>query len=250
MGLKTYGFGGGREDVWEPEDATSTGARRPNGSGTSATPGTRQTWRNPLGAVQMGLIYVNPEGPNGEPDPLAAAKRHSRDLRPDGDERRGDRGAHRRRSHLRQNPWRQPIPTNLCGPQNPSGAARSNRALAGPEQLRDRHAGNDTITSGLEGAWTTRTGTAWDNNFFENLFGYEWELTKESGRRPTVDPEDPAATDDCPRCARLIQAPPRPDDGSRPTLPCVQTRSTSPSRAVSTRTPRHSRRPLHRPGSS
>ena len=104
MGFKTFGFGGGRADVWEPEEDIYWG---PEGKwlGDERYSGDREL-ANPLGAVQMGLIYVNPEGPNGNPDPLAVGARHPRDLRAHGDERRRDRGADRRRPHLRQDPRR------------------------------------------------------------------------------------------------------------------------------------------------
>jgi hypothetical protein len=105
MGFKTFGFAGGREDVWEPE-RTSTGARKTTWLGDERYSGDREL-ENPLGAVQMGLIYVNPEGPNGNPDPLAAAATSARPS-PHGDERRGDRRADRRRPHLRQDPRRRP----------------------------------------------------------------------------------------------------------------------------------------------
>ena len=105
MGFKTFGFGFGRPDVWEPEEIfwgpedTWLGDERYSGDRELA---------RPLGAVQMGLIYVNPEGPGGNPDPLAAGARHPRDLRPHGDERRGDGRAHRRRPLVRQDPRRCP----------------------------------------------------------------------------------------------------------------------------------------------
>ena len=170
MGFKTFGFAGGREDVWEPEDVNW---------------GTEETWldderysgdrqlENPFGAVQMGLIYVNPEGPNGNPDPVAAAQGHSRDVPPHGDERRRDGGADCRRTHVRQDARRRPGDA-----RRPGTGGRQSRGAGSrlDEQLRQRQAG-DAITSGLEVTWTT-TPTKWSNDFFENLFGYEWELTK------------------------------------------------------------------------
>ena len=172
MGFKTFGFGGGRADVWEPEEDIYWG---PEGkwladerySGDRDLP-------NPLAAVQMGLIYVNPEGPNGKPDPLAAAKDIRETFAPHGDERRGNGRADCRRSHLRQNPrrWR-------CVTGGPRAGSRQHRG-AGPrleEQAFGTGKGGDAITSGLEVTWTT-TPTKWSNNFFSNLFGYEWELTK------------------------------------------------------------------------
>ena len=104
MGFETFGFAGGREDVWEPDEDVYWGPEK-EWLGDERYTGDREL-ENPLGAVQMGLIYVNPEGPNGDPDPLAAATRHPRDVRSHGDERRGDRRAHRRRPHVRQDPWR------------------------------------------------------------------------------------------------------------------------------------------------
>ena len=106
MGFKTFGFGGGREDVWEPDEDVYWGAEA-SGWATSATPATAIS-RIPLAAVQMGLIYVNPEGPNGNPDPVAGGRDIRETFAPHGDERRGDRRADRRRPHLRQDPRRRP----------------------------------------------------------------------------------------------------------------------------------------------
>ena len=171
MGFKTFGFGGGREDVWEPEEDIYWG---PEGKwlADERYSGDRDL-QNPLGAVQMGLIYVNPEGPNGKPDPLAAARDIRETFAPHGDERRRNGRADCRRSHLRQNPrrWR-------CDTGGPGAGSRQHRG-AGPrleEQIWHGQRG-DAITSGLEVIWTT-TPTKWSNNFFSNLFGYEWELTK------------------------------------------------------------------------
>ena len=173
MGFKTFGFGGGRADVWEPEEDIYWG---PEGKwlADERYSGDRDL-ENPLAAVQMGLIYVNPEGPNGNPDPLAAAKDIRETFAPHGDERRGDRRADRRRSHLRQDPRRWPIRASMSAPSRRPPASRS-RASAGRAPLA-RGKGGDTISSGLEVVWTT-TPTKWSNNFFWNLFGYEWELTK------------------------------------------------------------------------
>ena len=171
MGFKTFGFGFGREDIWEPEEIfwgpedTWLGDERYSGD---------RELSGPLGAVQMGLIYVNPEGPNGNPDPLAAAARHPRDLRPHGDERRGDGRAHRRRPHVRQDPRCRSTP-QYVGPE-PEGAPLEEQGL-GWKNSYGSGKGADTITSGLEGAWTNNP-TKWDNGFLENLFGYDWELTK------------------------------------------------------------------------
>ena len=104
MGFRTFGFAGGRADVWEPGEDIDWGTED-SWLGDKRYSGDREL-ADALGAVQMGLIYVNPEGPNGKPDILGSASRHPRDLRPHGDERRGDRGARRRRAHLRQGPRR------------------------------------------------------------------------------------------------------------------------------------------------
>ena len=128
MGFKTFGFAGGRADIWEPEEDIYWG---PEGKwlADERYSGDREL-DNPLAAVQMGLIYVNPEGPNGKPDPLALGARHPRDLRPHGDERRGDGGAHRRRPHLRQDATAPPIRASTSDP-NPRARASRNRASAG-----------------------------------------------------------------------------------------------------------------------
>ncbi len=172
MGFKTFGFGGGREDVWETEEDIYWGSEGVWLEDKRYT-GDRQL-ENPLGAVQMGLIYVNPEGPNGNPDPLAAA----RDIRETfGRMAMNDEetvaliaGGHTfGKTH---------------GAANPAGYVGREPAAAGLEEQGlgwqnkfGSGSGDDTITSGLEGAWTT-TPTKWSNNFFENLFGFEWELTK------------------------------------------------------------------------
>jgi catalase-peroxidase len=151
MGFKTFGFAGGRADVWEPE-RTSTGA----GAGVARTVARRQALHsgdrdleNPLAAVQMGLIYVNPEGPNGNPD-RSPRPRHPRDLRPHGHERRGDRRPDRRRPHLRQDPRRRPA--EHVGPE--PEAPLEEQGL-GWKSTFGSGKGGDTISSGLEGAWTT-----------------------------------------------------------------------------------------------
>ncbi|MCC7466017.1 MAG: catalase/peroxidase HPI [Saprospiraceae bacterium] len=172
MGFKTFGFGGGREDVWEPEEDIYWGSET-EWLGDKRYEGDRQL-ENPLGAVQMGLIYVNPEGPNGNPDPLAAA----RDIRETfGRMAMNDEetvaliaGGHTfGKTH---------------GAADPGKYVGREPAAAGIEEMSTgwkntfgKGNAEDTITSGLEGAWTT-TPTKWSNNFFWNLFGYEWELTK------------------------------------------------------------------------
>ena len=133
MGFTTFGFGGGREDVWEPDDIdwgtehTWLGDERYSGDRELA---------NPLAAVQMGLIYVNPEGPNGTPSALAAAQRHPRDVPPHGDERRGDRRPDRRRPHVRQDPRRRRRRATSAPSPRPPAAADGPRL---EEQLRHRH---------------------------------------------------------------------------------------------------------------
>jgi catalase-peroxidase len=171
MGFKTFGFGGGREDVWEP-DETYWGPEQ-KWLGDERYSGDRQL-ENPLGAVQMGLIYVNPEGPNGKPDPIAAA----RDIRETfarmamNDEETVALivGGHTfGKTHGAANPLQ------YVGPE-PEGAPIEQQGLGWKNSFGSGN-GDATITSGLEGAWTT-TPTKWSNNYLENLFGYEWELTK------------------------------------------------------------------------
>jgi len=171
MGLEPFGFGGGREDVWEPEQDIYWGAET-EWLGDKRYSGDREL-ENPLAAVQMGLIYVNPEGPNGKPDPLAAA--------------------HDIRETFARMAMNDEETVALIAGGHTFGKAHGagDAALVGPEPeaagiadqglgWRNRHGsgkGGDTITSGLEGAWTP-TPTEWDNSFYDTLFGYEWELTK------------------------------------------------------------------------
>ncbi len=172
MGFKTFGFGGGREDVWEPQEDIYWGPET-EWLGDKRYTGDREL-ENPLGAVQMGLIYVNPEGPNGKPDPLAAA----RDIRETfGRMAMNDEetvaliaGGHTfGKTHGAADPGK------YVG-REPAAASIEEQSQ-GWKNTFGTGAGADTITSGLEGAWTT-TPTKWSNNYFENLFGYEWELTK------------------------------------------------------------------------
>ena len=193
MGFKTFGFAGGRADVWEPDQDVywgretkwlggdlrySTGSPGVEGHGVlvkdddSEVPHTRDL-ENPLAAVQMGLIYVNPEGPDGNPDPIAAA----RDIRDTfarmamddeetvaliaGGHSFGKTHGAAASSHVAAEPEAAGIESQGFGWKNSFGSGK----------------GGDTITSGLEVTWTT-TPTKWSNNFFENLFGFEWELTK------------------------------------------------------------------------
>lgn len=172
MGFKTFGFGGGREDVWEPEEDIYWGSET-EWLGDKRYTGDREL-ENPLAAVQMGLIYVNPEGPNGNPDPLASA----RDIRETfarmamNDE---ETVALIAGGHTFGKTHGAADPSKYVG-KEPAAAGIEEMSL-GWKNTYNTGAGADTITSGLEGAWTT-TPTKWSNNYFENLFGYEWELTK------------------------------------------------------------------------
>ncbi len=191
MGFRTFGFGGGREDVWEPEDidwgteASWLGDERYSGD---------RELEDPLAAVQMGLIYVNPEGPNGNPDPLAAA----RDIRETfrrmamNDEETvaliagghtfgKTHGAADPDTYVGREPEAAPIQQMGLGWKNSFGTGN----------------GDDTISSGLEGAWTP-TPVAWDNSYFETLFGYEWEKTQSPAGATQWVPTDPAAADTVP----------------------------------------------------
>lgn len=172
MGFKTFGFAGGREDVWEPEEDIYWGSET-EWLGDKRYSGDRDL-ENPLAAVQMGLIYVNPEGPNGNPDPIAAA----RDIRETfarmamNDE---ETVALIAGGHTFGKTHGAADPSKYVG-REPAAAGIEEQSLGWKNTFGKGNA-EDTITSGLEGAWTT-TPTQWSNNFFENLFGYEWELTK------------------------------------------------------------------------
>ncbi|MGW1011219.1 catalase/peroxidase HPI [Streptomyces termitum] len=190
MGFRTFGFGFGREDVWEPEEIfwgpedTWLGDERYSGD---------RELSGPLGAVQMGLIYVNPEGPNGNPDPLAAA----RDIRETFGRMAMDDeetaaliiGGHTfGKCHGAVDP-------EYIGPE-PEAAPIEQQGLG----WHNRHGsgvGGDALTSGLEGAWTDHP-TRWDNGFLDNLFGYEWELTTSPAGAHQWKPTDPAAGDAVP----------------------------------------------------
>jgi catalase-peroxidase len=187
MGLRTFGFGGGRADVWEPSEDIYWGPERA-WLGDERYSGDRQL-ENPLGAVQMGLIYVNPEGPNGTPDPLAAA----RDIREtfarmamnDEETVALIAGGHTfGKAHGAADP-------HAYVGREPEGAALEEQGLGWKNAFGSGN-GAATITSGLEGAWTTNP-RAWDNNFFENLFRYEWQLTKSPAGAHQWEPTDPAA---------------------------------------------------------
>jgi catalase-peroxidase len=172
MGLQTFGFGGGRVDVWEPDQDVYWGPES-TWLGEERYSGDREL-ENPLAAVQMGLIYVNPEGPNGNPDPLASA----RDIRETfrrmamNDE---ETVALIAGGHTFGKTHGAADPTRHVGAE-PEGAPLEEQGL-GWRNSFGSGAGGDTITSGLEGAWTP-TPVRWDNSFFETLFGYEWEQTK------------------------------------------------------------------------
>jgi catalase-peroxidase len=200
MGFKTFGFGGGRADVWEPDEDVYWGPED-TWLGDERYTGDREL-ENPLAAVQMGLIYVNPEGPNGVPDPLAAA----RDIRETfrrmamNDEETvaliagghtfgKTHGAADPDQYVGAEPEAAPLEEQGLGWKNSFGTGK----------------GRDAITSGIEVVWTP-TPTTWDNSFFETLFGYEWELTKSpaganqwqpkdgAGAGTVPDPEDPSVT--------------------------------------------------------
>jgi len=186
MGFKTFGFSGGRADVWEPEDDTYWGAES-SWLGDERYSGERDL-DNPLAAVQMGLIYVNPEGPNGVPDPLAAA----RDIRETfarmamNDE---ETVALVAGGHTFGKVHGAADADEYVGAE-PEAASLAEQGLGWKNSFGTGN-GDDTITSGLEGAWTT-TPTAWDNSYLELLFGYEWELITGPGGAKQWQPKDGA----------------------------------------------------------
>jgi catalase-peroxidase len=186
MGFKTFGFGGGRADVWEPEEDIYWGSET-EWLGDKRYSGDREL-ENPLGAVQMGLIYVNPEGPNGNPDPVASG----RDIRETfGRMAMNDEetvalvaGGHTfGKCHGAGD-------AALVG-REPEGASIVEQGLGWSSKFGSGK-GVDTITSGIEGAWTP-TPTKWDNSYFDMLFGYEWELTKSPAGANQWVPKDAAA---------------------------------------------------------
>ncbi len=192
MGFKTFGYAGGRVDIWEPEEDIYWGPEE-TWLGDERYSGDREL-ANPLGAVQMGLIYVNPEGPNGNPDPLAAA----RDIREtfrrmamnDEETVALIAGGHTfGKTHGAADP-------NLYGGVEPEGAGLEEQGL-GWKYTFGTGSGGDAIGSGLEGAWTTSPVT-WDNNFFDNLFGFEWELAKSPAGASQWKPKGGAAADTVP----------------------------------------------------
>jgi len=207
MGFKTFGFAGGRADVWEPDQDVYWGPER-TWLGDERYTGDREL-ANPLAAVQMGLIYVNPEGPNGTPDPLAAA----RDIRETfrrmamndeetialiaGGHTFGKaHGAADADLHVGPEPEGSPLEEQGLGWKNSFGTGK----------------GRDAITSGLEVTWTP-TPTTWDNSFFETLFGYEWELTKSPAGANQWQPKDGAGANTVPD----------PEDGSLSRPPTMLT---------------------------
>ena len=192
MGFRTFGFAFGRPDIWAPEEDVYWGPER-EWLGDERYSGDRDL-QNPLAAVQMGLIYVNPEGPNGKPDPLAAA----RDIRETfgrmamNDEETvaliagghtfgKTHGAAPPEPHVKAEPEGAPLEQQGLGWANDFGAGK----------------GDDTITSGLEGAWTNDP-IKWDNGFFANLFGYDWELTRSPAGAYQWRPTNPEAQEAVP----------------------------------------------------
>ncbi|MCS4433582.1 catalase/peroxidase HPI [Aquiflexum gelatinilyticum] len=173
MGFKTYGFAGGRADVWEPAEDIYWGSEGQWMGDDKRYSGKREL-EQPLGASHMGLIYVNPEGPQGQPDPQGAAydirETFGRMAMNDYETVALIAGGHTLgKTHGAADP------TKYVGPE-PEGASIEEMGMGWKNSFGKGNAG-DTITSGLEGAWTT-TPTKWSNNYFENLFGFEWELTK------------------------------------------------------------------------
>ena len=211
MGFRTLGFGGGREDVWEPEDI-DWGAED-TWLGDERYSGDREL-DEPFGAVQMGLIYVNPEGPNGKPDPLAAA----RDIREtfrrmamnDEETVALIAGGHTfGKAHGAADVGR------YVGPE-PEGAEVEEQGLGWKTGYGTGKAA-DSVTSGIEGAWTTNP-VEWDNNFLENLHGYEWEQVTSPAGAAQWTPKDGAGRGHRARCARPVEEA-RPDDADDRPLP-------------------------------
>ncbi len=207
MGFRTFGFGFGRADVWAPEEDVYWGPER-EWLGDERYSGDREL-ANPLGAVQMGLIYVNPEGPNGTPDPLAAA----RDIRETfarmamNDE---ETVALIAGGHTFGKTHGAAPPEGHVGPE-PEGAPLAQQGF-GWQSGFGSGKGDDTITSGLEGAWTNDP-IRWDSGFFDNLFGYEWELTRSPAGAYQWTPANPEAQ----------QAVPVAHDPSKRTAPMMAT---------------------------
>ena len=191
MGLKTFGFGGGREDVWEPEEDIYWGSED-TWLGDKRYSGDRDL-ENPLAAVQMGLIYVNPEGPNGEPDPVASGRdvreTFARMAMNDEETVALTAGGHTfGKTHGAGDPA-------LVGPE-PEAAGIEEQGLGWKSSFGSGK-GSDAIGSGLEGAWTPHP-TQWDMGYFDVLFGYEWELTKSPAGAWQWQPKDLAEKDHAP----------------------------------------------------
>ncbi len=193
MGFKTFGFGGGREDLWEPQEEVYWGSEKKWLGGDERYTGERDL-ENPLAAVQMGLIYVNPEGPNGKPDPIAAA----RDIR----ETFGRMAMNDEETvaliaggHSFGKTHGAADPSKYVGPE-PVAAGIEDQGLGWKNSFGSGK-GVHTIGSGLEGAWTT-TPTKWSNNFFENLFEFEWELSKSPAGAFQWKPKDGAGAGSVP----------------------------------------------------
>ena len=192
MGLKTFGFGGGRADIWEPEEDVYWGPED-TWLGDKRYTGDREL-QNPLGAVQMGLIYVNPEGPNGNPEPAGSA----RDIRETfarmamNDE---ETVALIAGGHTFGKTHGAADPGQYIGPE-PEGASIEEQGLGWKNTFGSGN-GDQTITSGLEGAWTA-TPRTWDNSYFDTLFGFEWELTKSPAGANQWKPKGGAAADTVP----------------------------------------------------
>jgi catalase-peroxidase len=207
MGFTTFGFAGGRPDVWEPDEDVYWGPER-TWLGDERYSGERNL-EKPLAAVQMGLIYVNPEGPNGNPDPLASA----RDIRDTfgrmamNDE---ETVALIAGGHTFGKTHGAADPDQYVGPE-PEGAPLEEQGF-GWKNTFGSGKGRDAITSGLEVTWTA-TPTAWSNGFFENLFGYEWELTKSPAGAHQWKPKDGAGANTVPD----------PEDGSLTRTPTMLT---------------------------
>jgi catalase-peroxidase len=192
MGFETFGFAGGREDIWEPEEDIYWGSET-EWLGDSRYSGERDL-EKPLGAVQMGLIYVNPEGPNGDPDPLASAidirETFGRMAMNDEETVALIAGGHTfGKGHGAADP------DKYVGPE-PEGASIAEQGTGWKNNF-GTGVGVDTITSGLEGAWTTNP-IAWDNNYFNNLFSYEWKKTKSPAGAVQWVPTDMAASESVP----------------------------------------------------
>lgn len=204
MGLKTVGFGGGRADIWAPEEDTYWGSEN-EWLGDERYSGDREL-ETPLGAVQMGLIYVNPEGPNGNPDPVASAidirETFGRMAMDDEETVALVAGGHTfGKAHGA-------APDTYVG-DDPEGASLELQGLGWPNTYGSGAAG-DTISSGLEGAWTNDPAR-WDNGYFDNLFGYDWELTESPAGAKQWRPTDRAADNTVPdahdpnkRCAPVM----------------------------------------------